>query len=230
MIELDNAAVAQPPSSIPVSSGAATSLEGVRSSRAIALRRTSGAACIWISALSPGPLISVGEAVQQLLNARHVPTELVCGTSQDAPEGPIGPPTGPELIDQIADAVDAMTQRDVTAVVVGPVLDSGAAQLIERRTGRLIRVSLNPAVVEGGLPPIPTIYWFVEGPRILERAILPRIVESAERADIVVGGALRPPGQLADEIVDGLFRSGWLAVPILTGPARRPSGPVRRDP
>lgn len=168
--------------------------------------------CIWISATCPVSLEPVGRAVQQLLSARLVQSELVC----DAAEAGAGSSTATdgERIEYLANCAFARARRARTVVVTGPLLDSAAARAVRERIGRLVRVSLQPAVVDGGPPPIPTIYRFFQGPHILEAAIPPRAVESADRADVVVGGALRPPDQLAGEIVDALSRTGWLTVPL----------------
>lgn len=175
--------------------------------------------CIWISATCPASLEPVGRAVQQLLAARLVRSELVCGVPGDDPKGLPGTATDSELIDYLVDSAFARAPRDRTVVVAGPGLDSEAARAVRERIGRLVRVSLHPTVVDGGPPPIPTIYRFFQGQQILEAAIPPRAVESADRADIVVGGALRLPDQLAVEIVDALSRTGWLTIPPPASPA-----------
>lgn len=185
--------------------------------------------CIWISATCSAPLELVGRSVRELLSARLVSSELVCAASREHPGEPADAPADREVIERLTEAATDLMRGDRTVIVTGPLLDSEGAHAVRERVGRLVRVSLHPAVVDGGPPPIPTIYRFLQGPHLVEAAIPPRAVESTDRADIVVGGALRQPDQLAGEIVDALSRTGWLTA-LLPRPSGSPRPTVGVDP
>ncbi len=172
-----------------------------------------GGSCIWISAESRPRLEPVGRAVQRLLLSRRVPTDLVSGSSVESRNASEGAPKIGALVEFLADAAASMTSVDRTVVVAGPVLDSADVCTVRERIRRLVHVSVDSAALEGRPPPIPTIYWYVRDSLLLEAAIPPQLVECADRADIVVSGAVRSPEQLAGEIVDALVRTGWLTVP-----------------
>ena len=187
--------------------------------------------CIWISVSSAGPVEPIGRGVQRQLLERRVPAELVCVDPVEWADRCAGARADPDLIGYLADMAAAMASRDRTVVVAGPSLDSEATRTVRHRLTGLIRVLLEPAGTDGSPPPIPTIYWFVEGPHIQEATIpaatypleSPRSgpnPESDDRADVVVSGVPRPPGVLAGDIVDALFRAGWLSAPL--GPGVEP--------
>lgn len=181
--------------------------------------------CIWIASAPAAQLVSVGRLLRDILSETPRTVELLQASSNDPESASAHPLPSEQVVACLADAAAAMVRRGVAVVVACPLGTSEAVRIARERVHPLVRVFLRPAAPILGLERIPVLFRTVQNGVVVEREISLRNFEPGEHPDILVGGNLGPPQEVAREIADILYRAGWLSA---TG--ARPATPLPREP